>query len=627
MTVMTQRLRQWLVPVCIGLQIISLAVWWEWFNTFAFGTGTLGGGIVKFFLLSGFFAFWAFKLPGIMERKFGCDRETYLEKDALAGLPLAGLLLIIPFAKSLGPAAKIFTFQLFGYVWMPWWMKSYVISSEAKLVLVVAGIFILGAMVLKIRVLLQTLYQSAFEKISVKRLFWFGFLIYIMLLSWPACTQAPQAGEISHWLVTQSLALDGAFHVDGVLGRADYYQFYPLQKIIYRGYTDSLGRLFLPVAPGMPLLYITFFLMQGRWLLAVLAMLFAAGAASQLFGFCREQDFSHKTSFWVWLVTLFSAPLMLYGYQQTEVTAGAFFLIFALRNIFRIRKQSPSESMTSASIAALAAGLMLLGGIRFLIPALFLILFLACQLFVKKRMVQLLIAGLVLLVPLAFTGWYYAVIYKFFLTHMPYKFYWPWELSGWLNLMAVFFDRYAGMVWHAPIWIVGLAGTFWMAKTRGIFLSAIVFFSFITGLITAMIFPDAWGEGSSFHRFVAPMTPLLGLGLAAFLEAIGSSAIWRKRLYWISMWGVGIVLLQTVFPFFATEAVRLRLGLHFQPLGWIYGVLPSFKGRVIMLEMLVGAILMIALGYAVFRLVGCLKKLRQDTFIPQPDEKPKPRIV
>ncbi len=582
---MQLRSQPWMFAAGVVLQAAGLAIWWEWFNTLAFNSGGIGWGVFKAILLSGLLGTWSFSLAGVLEKKFGWDPEPYRFQDMLAGMPLALLPAIIPLAPWLASAVKPFSLTLLGFTWMPWWYgHGLVLSAAAKSVLLASGILIAGALLAKMGVLLVRLLAAAPGRISAARLFWAGLLIYAAVLSWPACMLAPQGGERSHLLVMQAIAFDGQLNVDGGLGRGDYFNWYPLARIEFAGHTDGIGLMFLAVAPGMPLLYIALYLLQGRWLVSVLSMLFAAGAAAQLYGFGRDLGRPESACRAVWALVLLTLPLALYGYLQYEAVAGAFFLLWGLRLAWR-----ENQTMASATAAGLVAGLLLLGGIRFFLPAGALLLLLAWRLAACRRSLAWLAALSAAAIPGVFAGWFAFSIYAFLLAHPVYHLQWPWQSGGLQNLLALLTDRFAGVLWTAPVWVLGLAGLarWWAKGTR--MLVAVIVFLLAHAAITAMVFPDPWGDGAAYHRFLAPVVPLLGLGLIWFWEPGALGRAWQAIRNWLSGWSVAVAALLAVLPPLAWESSRVRLGELFAPWGALYGLLPSFAPRVLRWELLVSA--------------------------------------
>ncbi|MEW6516283.1 MAG: hypothetical protein AB1439_05180 [candidate division FCPU426 bacterium] len=576
------------------IQAVGLATWWEWFNALAFGTGSLAWGIFKAVCLSGLLATWSFVLAWRLELKYGWEAEDYRFQDMLAGLPLALLPLIIPLAPWLAAAFKPFSLTLLGFTWLPWWGHGVVLSAAAKSVLLASGVLIVGAALAKMGLLVARLLAADPERVTAGRLFAAGVLIYLAVLSWPACMLAPQGGERSQLLLMQSIAMDSSLNVDGVLGRRDYRDWYPLTHIEFNGHTDGIGRLYLATAPGMPILFLLLYLIQGRWLMSVLSMLFAAGAAAQLFGFCRDLGFSERSSIRTWALALLTLPLALYGYLEYEVAAGAFFMLWGLRLAW---KEEPSAA--SASAVGLVSGLLLLGGIRFVAPAAVLMAVLAWRLACRQRTIHYPAALVVAAVPGVFAGWFFSSIYGFLLGHPVYHLMWPWQAGAAQNLLGLLTDRFSGILWTAPVWVLGLSGLLRLWSGTGRILVAAVALLFINAVLTAMSFPDPWGDGAAYHRFVAPVVPLLGLGLAWWWESDAVPQTWRRVLYALGGWSIGMAVLFALLPPLTWESSRLRLGEIFAPWGAFYSLLPSFVPRLLRWELLLsGAIILAAIWLA-----------------------------
>jgi len=591
----------WIVAAAILLQALGLAIFWEWFNGLAFGQNGLGYGLWKTILVGAFLGLWAGMVPSWMEKNFGASKADYRLRDTLAGLPLAFLPLLIPLKPLFTALAKPFPMKLTAFTWMPWWGKGLVIAPEAFAVLTAAGVLILAAFAGKVVIALMAA-RRQHDKATPGRLFVLGFAAYLLILSWPAIVSAPQAGEVSQLLVLQSIAFDSSFTIERVLGRAEFYQFHPVQEIHYNGFTDSLSRLYLPVSPGMPLLYMAFYLTQGRWLASLLAMLFAAGAAAQLYGLCRDQNSSSRAGFLVWMITLAGAPLMLYGYQLYEVTAAAFFMIWGVRMALRIGMPGVKE-IPAAAAAGLASGLLWLGSPRLIVPALVLFWLTLHQSRRAGKTDAALFSGVIMAVPALCAIGFYLTFFQIFMRHPVYDFHWPWEPAAWKNLLGVFADRYAGLLWNAPVWLAGLAGSLWLwfaeqGKRR--VLAAAILIPVLASLAFAMIFPDVHADGSSLNRYLAPMLPLLGVGLAVFLDSLRDSDRWSKMIVIAGAWGAAVALAQAVFPFLTQEAARMKLAELVKALGWVYSFLPSLSANAGVADWLFGGVLACAAAYLVY---------------------------
>lgn len=615
---MQPRLHPTLLFGAIALQVLGLVIWWEWFNAFAFGTGSVGWGIFKVAGLAAFLSLWTGGIGRLMENKFQCDPYQVRAQDILAGLPLALLPLLILLEPLVSRLTQPYALKLLGFVWLPWWRDSVVLAPSAKGMLLAGGLLIMLALGAKIALLLNRVRQARAETQTPRNLFVLGMLAYLLLLSWPACMTPPQSGECSQLLVMQALAFDASFNADGVLGRGDYLHWHPHPRIGFQGHTDSIGRLFLPVAPGMPLLFLTFYLLQGRWLMSVLSMLFAAGAAAQLFGLCRDRGFSPRASLWVWLIALVNFPLSLYGYQQYEVAAGAFLLLWGLREAYAAAADPVKINQASAYAVGLAAGLMLLGGLRALVPAGVLLGVLAVLLNRAKRSWQLTGVLGVAAIPGFFAAWFYLKIYRFFLSQPVYDFNLPWEPGAWLNLLALFSDRFVGLVWSAPIWVLGVAGLWWLLGTRHRLLAWAAIITLVHAVLFSMVFPDPRAEGSSFHRVLATVIPLAGLGLAAIIDYLGPEARWRRKLLILGAWGAAVACLQWVWPFLSLESARIKLGESCKLWGWLYSVLPSFQDPVGVGDIVLGVLLLGGGAYLVYRARTDLNRQAKDNLEPSP---------
>lgn len=600
---MWQRLQSLWPPIAVLAQAFSLAIWWTWFNQAAFGTTYLLGWSLFFVLFTCCLGLWYYIVTILTKRWTDSDPEQIGKLDILAGSPLLLLPLVIPGTLLLVKLFNAFPMKVISNVWLPFTETGKIIGGSAYLALLVGGSLIMLAILGKIGVMLHQIFQHQLERLKPWHYFFMGFFALVLFLSWPAIISLPHQGEINHLLVTQALSYDTAFHIEGVLDRADFYRYYPSQAIVFNGYVDGLSRLFIPVAPGMPLLFITFYMIAGRWGIAVLTILFAAGAGSQLAGLLKEQRFQPKTIFMVWLITLFTAPILLYGYQATAVTASVFFLSWGLRLIMRVPELERTQLAMHAALVGLIAGLMWLGGVRYIAPSLIMIGFLAFQLFKSKQSKLLGTTAIAMVLPAFFAVLFYTKIYSIFAAHPVYQFNLIWRPEFWLNLLAMVSDRATGILWHGPIWILGLATTIVLIKLnlyRSLAISIILIVSAF--MIFGMIMPDPRAEGSSFNRLLAAGLPLTAVGVAFLIERLQPNHWLQKVWPILAGWSMAVAVLLTLIPDLNNEAVRVKLLEHFQ-LVFVYDWLPDIGFQPSMLQCLVGTIICLLTIYFIYKVV------------------------
>ncbi len=610
---MLKRFYKGYIPVLLIAQAAALAYWWNWFDGTVFNHGTLFDFFLKLVALGVLLGLWHYALTLGGRRWGGWDTEAVARQDALSGLPLIGLALLPLVSPWVAHWTAVFPMKLISYVWLPFWPQSRLLGSGAYTSLMLGGLLIMGTIFWKTAVILKNVYAHNLKAFSPSKLFLLGAVILMAWLSWPAVTALPNQGEIQQLLVTQSLSFDTAFHVDGVLGRADYYSFYPSQSIEFNGYNDGLQRLFLPVAPGMPLLFMTFFLTAGRWFAAVLVMVFAAGAAAQLFGLCRDVGYDDQTSFWAWLLSLFTAPLLLYGYQLLEVTASVFFLTWGLRMALKVTRISRSESVAAAAGVGFISGLIWLGGIRFIAPSLILLGLLAYNLWRVKHLGGLMVTAVTMFIPAFFAYKFFISVYSIFYFHPVYHLNWPWMAGFWTNLMAMVADRGAGVLWSGPVWLVGLAGTIGLALEKDKRLPSLIVLALVAALmIFGLIMPDPRAEGSSFNRVLGSVLPLTAIGLAAIISRAGREQWLSKLLKVTGFWSVAAAMLMTMLPPLARETVRVKLAgvLH---LSFLYNLLPDFGGTPTLVQWLTGFLFCLLVVYGIYLTVERMQPVRRDT--------------
>ncbi len=613
---MLKRFHKGYIPVLLLAQAVGLSFWWNWFDRTVFNQGTWLDFFLKLVFLGALLGLWQYALVLGGKRYGQWDSETLAKQDTLAGLPLIGLALLPLLTPWVAHGTAVFPMKLISYLWLPWWPKSRLLGSQAYTALMLGGLLILSTFILKTAVILKALYDHNVKSLTSTKLFVVGSLILVGLLSWPAITALPNQGEIEQLLVTQSLSFDTAFHTDGVLGRADYYSFYPSQNIEFNGYNDGLSRLFLPVAPGMPLLFITFFLIGGRWLTSVLVMMFAAGAAAQLFGLCRDLGYEAKTAFWAWLFSLITAPLLLYGYQIMEVTASVFFLTWGLRLALKVRDSNRSESTAAAAGLGFISGLIWLGGVRFIVPSLILLGLLAYNLWRAKRLGELVVTAVTMFIPAFFAVKFFTSVYSIFVFHPVYHFNWPWMAGFWTNLIAMVADRGAGVLWYGPVWLLGLAGTIVLTTERGKRLPAVMVLALVSALmIFGLIMPDPRGQGSSFNRLLGSVLPLTAIGLAEIITHVQQDQWLAKLLKAVGGWSVAVAVLFTILPPLAREAVRAKLAAVWH-LNVLYNLLPDFGGHLSVIQWLTGLIFFLIAIFGIYLTVERLRKQDKQRLTP-----------
>lgn len=597
---MSKRLHQGLIPVFLIAQILGVTYWWIWIDVNVFAVTSMASMVGKLAFTTFLFFGWYILVTQLGHRLFGWDKKEIGMRDTLAGM----LLVILPFTVMLAPYLGNMTagmeMKLVSSIWLPYVKACKVVGHIYYSLIMYSGQFILLTVILKLVNVLNILFRYSIEKLTSNKLFLIGFISLIALLSWPAILSIPNFGEISQLLVTQALSFDTAWNVDGVLGRGDYYHFYPIQEIGFNGYADGMGRLFLPVAPGMPLLFMTFYLIGGRWFAAVLAMAFAAGAAAHLFGISKEQGYQPKTSFLVWGLSLFTAPLLLYGYQIVEVTAGAFFLTLMLRLLLKIKLKPEANTIALSAGIGFFAGLVWLGGVRMIIPSLILLGLLGLFLKKNNRLKELWVAGLSMLLPAGLALLYFNSVYSIFLNHPVYQFNLPWSPGFWTNLIAMVTDRYSGLLWHSPIWLIAIAGTIWMLRKKEMKDIAIGILLIIASLtVFGMVMPDPRAEGSNINRLLAMALPLTGIGLAVIIEKLQDHQWLKKVMMPLVYWSMGIGLVLTMLPDLTNEAVRIKF-LSLFKLDYVYNLLPAFGTKMSIVQWVISLVLFAGAGYFVY---------------------------
>jgi len=236
-------------------------------------------------------------------------------------------------------------------------------------------------------------------------------------------------------------------------------------------------------------------------------------------------------------------------------------------------------------------------------PSIILIALLTYQLSKVKQLNALIGASMTLFVPVLFASIYFFNVYSIFVYHPVYQFNQIWSLSFWTNLLAMFSDRATGLLWHGPIWILGLAATIWMALQKKANVLAISILALIGSLVVfGLVMPDPRAEGSSFNRLLGSVIPLTVLGLAWLIEKVNEEHWLKKLMKLLVGWSVGSALLLTMLPDLTNEAVRLKLA-EFLKIDFLYNYLPSFGDHSSMVHLLVAIIITLLIFYFIYKVV------------------------
>jgi hypothetical protein len=326
--------------------------------------------------------------------------------------------------------------------------------------------------------------------------------VYLAVGLWYTTRLRVSGDEPHYLLMAQSLWREGDLDLQDNLAREDWREYTPGPIGTHYGAPRKDGRPFPAHSPGLPLLLAPFYAAGGR--LACVAALAVAAAA--LVAITRRLALglaAAPAAAWLCWAALLGPPLLFYAFHVYTEAVAAFALYGALALL------APGASALAAAAAGLAAGALPWLHVKMIAAAAAVGVVAAWRLRGRALAAFGAAAG-------AMAVGYVAYLQHVFGHSTPLAIYGgtPAQMSG-RPLTAVFgllLDRSFGLLPHAPVFLLGLAGLPPLCRrwreTWPLLVTAVA--------VVAPVLPWRmwWGGQSPPGRFLVPLVPVLAVALA-----------------------------------------------------------------------------------------------------------------
>lgn len=329
------------------------------------------------------------------------------------------------------------------------------------------------------------------------------------------------SGDEPHYLlIAQSLWREGDLDLRDNLAREDFREYTPGPLAPHWGAPRPDGRPFPAHSPGLPLLLAPLYAFGGRRACIVAMALAAAALTLEVLALAERATGDRRAALFAWAVAA-GPPLTFYAFQiYTEVPSA-----LAAAVCLRILLGAPGA--WEAAAAALAASALPWLHLK-MIPAAAALGLLALHRLRGRRLVAFLaVAGAM---AAGFLLYYYE-IYGRATPLAVYGGFPPGEAGSPLQAALGFlFDRSFGLVPHAPVWVLALAGLVPLGRrdTREVLPHALLSAAILAPVLMWRMW---WGGQCAPGRFLVPLLPFLGVAVAASVAGPPRGlARWRLAL-------------------------------------------------------------------------------------------------
>ena len=347
---------------------------------------------------------------------------------------------------------------------------------------------------------------------------------YLAIGLWYASRLRVSGDEPHYLLMAQSLWREGDLDLADNFAREDWRENTPGPVAPHYGAPRADGRPFPAHSPGLPLLLAPVYALGGRLLCVAVLALIGAGAtvvASQLATRAASDGGGDDVPRLAWLAAL-GPPLAFYSFHvYTEVpsaltAAGALGLLLA------------PASVAGAAGAALLAGALPWLHVKMIPAAAALGAIAAARLRGRPLYV---FAALAVSCAAGYLAYYHAI----FGTASPLAIYGglPRDATGspLRALAGMLLDRSYGLLWHAPVFLLALAGLP-EAWRRRLWPHALLAAAILLPVLPWRMW---WGGQCPPARFLVPLVPLLAVAVGLRGEQVHGLARWRWALVVIGM--------------------------------------------------------------------------------------------
>ncbi len=360
-------------------------------------------------------------------------------------------------------------------------------------------------------------------------------VFYVALGLWYASRLRVSGDEPHYLLMAQSLWREGDLDLADNLAREDWRENTPGPVLPHFGAPRADGRPFPAHSPGLPLLLAPVYAAGGRLLCVVVLGLMAAGVTVVAWRLARGGAGEHP-SLIAWLAAL-GPPVAFYSFHvYTEVpsalaAAGGLALLLG------------APSVTAAVGAGLLASALPWLHVK-MIPAAAALGVIALARLRGRPLAAFAVVSAV------GAGAYLAYYHAIFGTASPLALYGGLPVheqgSPGRALVGLLLDRSYGLLWHAPVFLLALAGIPEGARRR-LWPHALVALAVLAPVVWWRMW---WGGQCPPARFLVPLVPGLAVLVALRCERMAGLARWRWTLP-----ALGIAL--TLFAIAAPGDLRL----------------------------------------------------------------------
>ena len=338
-------------------------------------------------------------------------------------------------------------------------------------------------------------------------------LLYVAMGLWYASRLRVSGDEPHYLLMAQSLWREGDLDLADNLAREDWRENTPGPVRPHFGAPRADGRPFPAHSPGLPLVLAPVYAAGGRLLCVVVLALSGAGVTVVAWRLAAQAGGTGEGAFVAWLAAL-GPPVAFYSFHvYTEVPSalaagGALALLLG-----------PGSVASAASAALLAAALPWLH-VKMIAAAAALGMVAAIRLRGRPLAVFCAVATVC-------AGGYLAYYYVIFGTASPLAIYGGLPAgqrgSPVRALVGLLLDRSYGLLWHAPVFLIALAGLS-EAWRRRLWPHALLA---VAALAPVLWWRMWWGGQCPPARFLVPLVPLLAVCAGLRSDPVRGLARWR----------------------------------------------------------------------------------------------------
>jgi hypothetical protein len=353
------------------------------------------------------------------------------------------------------------------------------------------------------------------------------FVVYVVVAGRVQVEVGPRGDEPHYLMVADSLLHDGDLSLENDYAEHRYALFHDAPLAPHYRVRGRHGEIYSLHAVGLSLLILPAYALAGYVGASVFLALVAALLALEMREWVRELTGRDGLAEGVGWALALSPPLIHYaGLIFTEVPA-ALLLVFGLR-----RGRSPGASLDRALAVGLAAAALPWLNVRYAPLAVILVLH---ALWHQRRLRSAAAILLPVLVSAAGVALYHEILYGFLDPRRVYGRHPEIALATLREgLPGLLFDQEFGLLVYAPVLALALPGLalLWRRR-RATTLAAITLVAVVVG--TAGSWPMWRGGFNPPGRFLVPLLPILGLGVAAVWERRRLTAGAALLLGW-SLW-------------------------------------------------------------------------------------------